>query len=574
MFLILLLSVIVGLLDGIGLSLFMPLLEVVNSPEATNSDSMGNLDFIFNFLQGLGLNLTLQVVLLSLLVIYLIKGVIVFFESYYQVLLRQIFIKKLRFRMIDGVADMRFQSFVTSDAGEIQNSLGGEAGKVVQAFIAYIGTLKALLILSVYIALAFMANAQFAIFVVIGGIMTNFIYQGIYKLSKALSTDVVKVSHKFQSLLIQSIQHYKYLKATALIKKYSSRLKHYVTEIEAIQRRMGFLRSVLVATREPLVMLVVVSVIIIQVNVLGGDFASILLSLLFFYRSLNALMGVQTSWNSFLNFSGSIENAKSFIEELDSKKEVFENKVLNGFKDRIELKNVNFNYVEGVNTLRNINLSIRKNESIALVGESGSGKTTIVNMIAGLLYQYEGLLSIDSNSYGSFDIKGIQEKIGYITQEPVIFSDTLFNNITFWAPKTKENVSRFNEVLKKSALLEFVEGLPQKEDTNLGDNGIQISGGQKQRVSIARELFKEVELLLLDEATSALDSNTEMIIQKNIDSLKGKFTMVIVAHRLSTIRNADRIVVMEEGEIEAIGSFDELLLSNSRFKKMVELQEF
>jgi subfamily B ATP-binding cassette protein MsbA len=337
---------------------------------------------------------------------------------------------------------------------------------------------------------------------------------------------------------------------------------------------MGFLRSVLVATREPLVMVVVVSVIIIQVNVLGGDFASILLSLLFFYRSLNALMGVQTSWNSFLNFSGSIENAKTFIEELDSKKEVFENEVLDGFKDRIELKNVNFNYVEGVNTLRNINLSIRKNESIAVVGESGSGKTTIVNMIAGLLYQYEGLLSIDSNSYGSFDIKGIQEKIGYITQEPVIFSDTLFNNITFWASKTKENVSRFNEVLKKSALLEFVEGLPQKEDTNLGDTGIQISGGQKQRVSIARELFKEVELLLLDEATSALDSNTEMIIQKNIDSLKGKFTMVIVAHRLSTIRNADRIVVMEQGEIEAIGSFDELLLSNSRFKKMVELQEF
>ena len=573
-FVMLFLSVVVGLLDGIGLALFMPLLEVINQPEATNTENMGNLAFVIEFLNNLGLRLTLNVLLMALLSVYLIKGIIAFIESYYQVLLRRLFIRKLRFVLIDGLANMRYQSFVKTDAGSIQNSLSGEAGKVVQAFIAYTGTFKALLILLVYLSMAFLANAQFAIFVAIGGLITNFLYKRIYKLNKKLSLKVVAVGHRFQGLLIQSVQYYKYLKATAQFKIYASRLKNFVNELENLQRRMGLLNSIITATREPLVMMVVVVVILIQVNVLGGNLASILMSLLFFYRALNALMGVQSSWNSFLNFSGSIENARSFIKELNDKKEKAISRELSGFGNTLMFKDVSFQYSEDVKTLAGIDLTIQKNETIALVGESGSGKTTLVNMIAGLLNDYQGQIFIDSQPYGDFNPKSIQSKIGYITQEPVIFSDTLYNNITFWAPKTKENKAKFKEVIKKAALEEFVQDLASKEDTNLGDNGIQISGGQKQRVSIARELFKEVELLLLDEATSALDSKTESIIQKNIESLKGKFTMVMVAHRLSTIKHADRIVVLEKGKIEAIGSFSDLLLTNDRFRKMVELQEF
>jgi subfamily B ATP-binding cassette protein MsbA len=163
--------------------------------------------------------------------------------------------------------------------------------------------------------------------------------------------------------------------------------------------------------------------------------------------------------------------------------------------------------------------------------------------------------------------------VGYITQEPVIFSDTIYNNITFWAPKTPENLLRFQQVLEQSSLKKFVDELPNQADSELGNNGVNISGGQKQRISIARELFKEIDLLVMDEATSALDSETELAIKESIDALKGKYTILIIAHRLSTVRNANQVVLMHQGKIEQKGSFEELVSTNEKFKKMVELQE-
>ena len=128
--------------------------------------------------------------------------------------------------------------------------------------------------------------------------------------------------------------------------------------------------------------------------------------------------------------------------------------------------------------------------------------------------------------------------------------------------------------MKKAAIYDFVQSLPEKENSRLGNNGVMVSGGQKQRISIARELYKNVEILIMDEATSALDSETEQLIQKNIDALKGSYTMIIIAHRLSTVKNVDEIIVLNNGEIEAQGHFQELIQSSQRFKKMVELQEF
>lgn len=154
-----------------------------------------------------------------------------------------------------------------------------------------------------------------------------------------------------------------------------------------------------------------------------------------------------------------------------------------------------------------------------------------------------------------------------------MFNDTIFNNITFWDNPSKENLKRFNEVIQLTYLSDFVNSLAEKENTYLGDHGILISGGQKQRISIARELYKNVELLILDEATSSLDSETEQIIQHNIEKLHGNVTMIIIAHRLSTIRNADSIYLMEKGNLMQSGTFDELMERSDHFRRMVELQE-
>jgi len=195
-------------------------------------------------------------------------------------------------------------------------------------------------------------------------------------------------------------------------------------------------------------------------------------------------------------------------------------------------------------------------------------------MLAGLLIPNEGQLLIDGVQLTPKRVRSFRRMIGYITQEPVVFNDTVFNNVTFGMEKTPENIEKFWDVINKTALTDTIQRMPNKEDSLLGDNGVLISGGQKQRISIARELFRDCSLLLMDEATSALDSENERIIQANINDLKGKYTIVIIAHRLSTVRKADEIYLLENGEIAASGSFQTLQELSPRFRKMVELQEF
>jgi ABC-type multidrug transport system fused ATPase/permease subunit len=217
-------------------------------------------------------------------------------------------------------------------------------------------------------------------------------------------------------------------------------------------------------------------------------------------------------------------------------------------------------------------LEIHKNETIAFVGESGSGKTTLINIISGLLPVTSGKMLIDGIDSKDLNKNSYSRRVGYITQEPVVFTDTIFNNISFWAEPTAENYQRFEWALQQASLTDFIQSLPEKENTVIGHNGVNLSGGQKQRISIARELFKEVDILVLDEATSALDSETEEAIQRGIDQLHGKYTILVVAHRLSTIKNADRIIIMDKGEIVEEGAFKELVQKSLKFQKMVELQ--
>jgi subfamily B ATP-binding cassette protein MsbA len=156
----------------------------------------------------------------------------------------------------------------------------------------------------------------------------------------------------------------------------------------------------------------------------------------------------------------------------------------------------------------------------------------------------------------------------------VIFSDTVFNNVTFWAEKNEENTKRFWEALERAHIADFIRELTESENSMLGSNGILVSGGQKQRISIARELYKDIDILIMDEATSALDSESEKIIQENIDSLKGRITLLIVAHRLATIKNVDKVVLLHKGQIIGLDGFRELLSQSSVFKRMVDLQTF
>lgn len=566
-----LLSLLVGVLDGVGLTMFLPLLQMIDGGGKLDSESMGNLSFVIDLFSLMGIGLSVSVILVSMIFFFILKGVVKFVEGYYRVILEQRFIRQIRFANIDLLAGFNFKDFVESDPGRIQNTFGSEIEKVLLAYRTYFTAVQYGVLVGVYIFLAFLANPQFAILVAIGGGLTNLIFSRIYKKTKKMSRELTGEGHKFQGFLIQNVTYFKYLKATGLIFNYAKKLKESSIVMENKQRKLGIMASMLAGMREPLIIVVVVSVVILQIAFFNKTLGLIILSLLFFYRSLSFLMALQSYWNTYLSVSGSLENVSAFTKELSLAQESKGGKPYNTFNRTISVKNLFLKYGEKV-VLQDISFTIAKNEVVALVGESGSGKTSLLNVLAGLLPVEPNIYFLDEIDFYSIDKRNFKNRIGYITQEPVIFNDTIFNNVTFWAEPNDVNKDKFYKALEMASIQSFVAGLADAENTILGHSGLNISGGQKQRLSIARELFKEVDILFMDEATSALDSETESEIQENLDKLKGKLTIVIVAHRLATIKNADKIIYMNDGRIINIGNLETLRNLSPDFNRILELQ--
>lgn len=569
------LSVFISVLDSLGLSMFFPILEIVGNGDSDGSQEKSKiytyLESFFNFLH---LEINLVNILIILMIFFVLKGISQYIYSIYSTNVRHGFIRNLRIKLINEINAYSYQTFVSADVGRIQNSLTGEIDRIANAYINYFNVLQNLIFVIIYISCVFVIDYKFAFLVFIGGLLMNVFFSRIFKYTKVEANLLTTKNHSFQGFVLQYIGNYKYLKATGRIFDYSNMLKNNVYGVEKNGRRIGKLGAIVGAIREPSLIMLISAIIIVQLNVLGGSISTILLSLVFFYRAFGYLMVMQNSFNNYLGSHGSLNNIYKLLDELSTGKENYLNKSeFNHFKNQIQLKNVNFSYSDGIKILENIDLKISSKESIALIGESGSGKTTLANIIAGLFKPTSGELIIDGENIQNLKINDYRSKIGYITQESVIFNDSIFNNITFWAEKTPENLEKFHQALEAASISEYVYNLIDNEDSMLGNNGINLSGGQRQRISIARELYKNAEMLILDEATSALDSETEKEVQANIDIIKGKCTLIIIAHRLSTIKNIDKIILMNKGKIIEFGSFEELMSKSAVFRNMVNLQE-
>ena len=233
--------------------------------------------------------------------------------------------------------------------------------------------------------------------------------------------------------------------------------------------------------------------------------------------------------------------------------------------------NVSFSYDGEKSPLKNINLTIKRGETVALVGRTGSGKTTLVNLLARFYKPSSGKITIDEINIDEFELNSFRSNIALVDQHVRLFNDTVKGNIAFGQTDSmpQESILHAAEV---SNSVEFIEKLDNQFDTEIGEDGITLSGGQRQRLSIARAIAKDSPILILDEATSALDSATEKLVQSAINKMQQDRTTIIIAHRLSTIRNADRIIVLKEGEIIEKGSHKELIKASGEYAKLNQRQ--
>lgn len=240
-------------------------------------------------------------------------------------------------------------------------------------------------------------------------------------------------------------------------------------------------------------------------------------------------------------------------------------KVLNKIKGEIHFNNVTFSYPGERNpAINKISFSTKPGEKIALVGKSGGGKTTLINLIPRLYEITQGEIQIDSININDCKLPSLREKIALVSQDTILFNDTVFNNIAYGA-KGKSSIEAVKKAAKAANAIEFIEKLPHGFNHVIGDRGVKLSGGQKQRIAIARAILKNAPILLLDEATSALDSESELLVQDALDNLMKKRTSIVIAHRLSTIMNADKILVIHDGELAEQGNHNELMKKKGKY---------
>jgi subfamily B ATP-binding cassette protein MsbA len=244
-----------------------------------------------------------------------------------------------------------------------------------------------------------------------------------------------------------------------------------------------------------------------------------------------------------------------------------------GLQKSIELRRLDFSYSPGTLALRELSFTIDKGKITAIVGPTGSGKSTIVSLIMRFYECPPGTIFVDGYDIGEYDLESLKHHIAFVSQEALIFNDTLRRNITYGGQGKSSNQKIMN-VVEKARLETFVSRLPDGLDTEVGDMGVMLSGGEKQRVAIARALYKESEILILDEATSALDTHTERLIQEAIEEAVRGRTAIVIAHRLSTIRNADKVIVIEEGRLIEQGGLEGLLEKKGKFYQYWQEQKF
>lgn len=244
--------------------------------------------------------------------------------------------------------------------------------------------------------------------------------------------------------------------------------------------------------------------------------------------------------------------------------------VLDTFKDGIEYKNVSFAY-DKEPVLKNVNLKIQKGKTIALVGSSGGGKSTLADLVPRFYDPTEGEILLDGISLKDYEIESLRQQMGVVTQESILFNDTIFNNIAFG--KEDATLEQVIEAAKVANAHEFISQTPEGYYTFIGERGSKLSGGQRQRISIARAVLKNPPILILDEATSALDSESEKLVQDALTRLMKNRTSIVIAHRLSTIQHADEIIVIQNGQIMERGTHDELVVRGGLYKKLSEIQK-
>jgi len=572
------LSGLAAITEGFGIALLLPLIEVVGVGEVgggkNQSDVKSGLQAVLN---SIGIGDSMIGILFFIGFVFLVKGLIVFSDNAYHSHLKSQLLREIKSLMFDQYSTMDYGYYSRRSTGHFINVINDQIAKLLVTFDTYKVFLSTGIMTLAYLCVALLLAWNFALMAIGAGLFLLFFFRLLNRYVHKLSRKTVREQTNLNKFLVQTMQSFKYLVSTAQIGHLRKGVMNSVGKLSSYLRSQGIAQALTLAANEPVTVFFILLVIIVQITVLEAPLAPIFVVLVLFNRAMSQMIGVQSAWQRTLNHIGSLESVEREFELLRKSQEPSGKNLLKPLERSIELRQVSFSYgPKSPNVLNDITLTIHTNTTVAFVGESGAGKSTLVDMLTLMLRPRRGEILIDGIPGTEVDLRSWRNQIGYVSQETVVFDDTIANNICMWKGdyNTDDDVRKRIEYAARQAYAEqFIQQLPHQFNTLIGDRGVRLSGGQRQRLFLSRELYKNPQLLILDEATSSLDSETERYIQESIESLKGAATVVIIAHRLSTIKNADYIYVLDKGRIIEHGTHRELAArDNGTFNRMVALQ--
>lgn len=565
---IVLLSLVVAALEGIGLGFILPIIEVAQSTEEATS---GPVRVFAQLYELLGIPFTLTYIIAGVTLIIGVRYTASFLMEWLAVVLQTHYTRELRTRAFENALDARITYFDQQGSDEILNTIITQtqfAGRTIQEIVRIFEL--------VFVSLAFIAVALYlapVLMVGAGLVLGGFMYGIRHMLESGYSVGgrLADANEGVQEAVQAGVQGIRDVKLFQISNELFANFRDAVnrfTDATIAQRRnqlaiANFNQFITAAT---VFVLIYVGLRISSLTL--GSLGVFLFAMFRLGPKLSNLNDVIYQTESDLPH---LVRTQEFIERLERNKEPTGEKPVPTPLHQFAFQNVVFEYdSSGEQVLQNVSFDIERGEFIAFVGSSGAGKSTIVSLLVRMYDPDEGQILADGTPINAFDISEYRSQVSLVRQNPFIFNETLRYNITVGnRDATQEEVKEVCEIAK---VTEFLDDLPHGYDTMLGDDGVRLSGGQRQRVAIARALLKEADLLILDEATSDLDSHLEQKVHSGIEAMNRDYAMVVIAHRLSTVTNADRIHVMDDGHIAEVGSHEELLRQNEEYSRLYDIQ--
>lgn len=519
--------------------------------------------------------LALQFVCIILIGSIFLSNVFKYLLAVISAIVRANVISNLRNSLFNRLINMHIGYYTEERKGNIMSKVMADVQEVENTVVNSLKALikEPLMLIGYFVALFFISARLTGITLIIlpiSGFIISYIAISIKKRAIKSQETIGNISN----ILEETLGGMRIIKAFNAISFSKKRFEKEVDVYAKVNVSMQKRQALSSPTSEFLGVFVVVGVLLIGgAMILEGESelsaGSFITFIAIYSQLLVPAKALSTAFSNVQRGLASAERIFGIIDLEPAIKDKSTAKQLEEFKSELSFKNISFAYGEE-KVLKNININIQKGETIALVGPSGGGKSTLADLIPRFYDPVEGEVQIDGVSLKDLTVESLRAKMGIVSQESILFNDTIFNNIAFGKPEcTLEEVMQAAKVANAH---EFISQMEGGYDAKIGERGTKLSGGQRQRISIARAILKNPDILILDEATSALDSESEKLVQDALTNLMKNRTSIVIAHRLSTIQEADKIYVMQDGEIIEEGKHESLMAKGGVYKKLIEIQ--